>query len=399
MCKSDCSGRPVRADFPESIKKNEIWKIYGHDYKSMTITLLEQTNLSAIIGDNEKRIGIKPNLVSPSTADWGATTHPEIVAGIIEYLHNNEFMDITILESSWVGDKTSEAMEVCGYNALCDTYGIPFVDIQTDGHHTVDASGIQMEICDAIEQIDFLINVPVLKGHCQTKITCALKNMKGLVPSVEKRHFHKLGLHEPIAHLNAAVRQDFIVVDHICGDLDFEDGGNPVIRNCVMAAMDPVLVDSYVCKLLHYTADDVPYIRLAEKLGVGSADLTSLTVRDISPENSDGTMAEDPELPRSRKVVAVMDAVQEVESCSACYGYLIPALDQLREEGLLEELLAVLPDKICIGQGYRGQTGKIGVGNCTKDFEFNIKGCPPVESQIYEGLKKLLAESRKNPVK
>ena len=49
----------------------------------------------------------------------------------------------------------------------------------------------------------------------------------------------------------------------------------------------------------------------------------------------------------------VADAVEEVESCSACYGYLIPALDRLKEEGILEKLNT----KICIGQGYRGKTG------------------------------------------
>ena len=37
-------------------------------------------------------------------------------------------------------------------------------------------------ICDSALALDFLINDPVLKGHCQTKITCALKNMKGLIP-------------------------------------------------------------------------------------------------------------------------------------------------------------------------------------------------------------------------
>ena len=41
----------------------------------------------------------------------------------------------------------------------------------------------------------------------------------------------------------------------------------------------------------------------------------------------------------------VADAVEEVESCSACYGYLIPALDRLKEEGVLEKL----DTKICIG--------------------------------------------------
>ena len=95
-----------------------------------------------------------------------------------------------------------------------------------------------------MKDIDFLINVPVLKGHCQTKITCALKNMKGLLPNTEKRHFHAMGLHRPIAHLAKGIRQDFIVVDHICGDLDFEDGGNPVVKNCIMVSRDPVLVDT-----------------------------------------------------------------------------------------------------------------------------------------------------------
>lgn len=62
---------------------------------------------------------------------------------------------------------------------------------------------MKLNVCERAANIDFLINVPVLKGHCQTKITCALKNMKGLIPNTEKRHFHAMGLHEPIAHLNA----------------------------------------------------------------------------------------------------------------------------------------------------------------------------------------------------
>ena len=80
--------------------------------------------------------------------------------------------------------------------------------------------------------------------------------------------------HKPIAHLSAGLHQDFIVVDHICGDLDFEDGGNPVVRNCIMAAVDPVLVDAHAADLLYYKPSDIPYITMAEELGVGSADLS-----------------------------------------------------------------------------------------------------------------------------
>ena len=347
------------------MKRNEIIKISGGDYKEMTRRLLQEAGLDTLIGGKTKRIGIKPNLVSATPASLGATTHPEVVAGIVEYLQERGFADLLILESSWAGGDTSEAYEVCGYRALCDKYHVPFKNIQKDAHHRVDCAGMKLELCRAVEDLDFLINVPVLKGHCQTKITCALKNMKGLIPGAEKRRFHTLGLHEPIAHLNAAIRQDFIVVDHICGDLDFEDGGHPVVRNCIMAARDPVLTDAYVCKLLHYTPDDVPYIRIAERLGVGNADLSQLQLRFIGEEPGE-------ELPRSDKVVSVMDAVDAVDSCSACYGTLIPALDRLREEGLFEDLRAALPGKICIGQGYRGKTGAVGIGNCTRDFDFPL---------------------------
>ena len=208
--------------------------------------------------------------------------------------------------------------------------------------------------------------------------------MKGLIPNTEKRHFHAMGLHEPIAHLNAGLHQDFVVVDNICGDLDFEDGGNPVVMNRIWAGTDPVLIDSYVCQIMHYTTKDVPYIELAEKLGVGSTDLKNARII-YCEENARK------ELPKSRKVVELQDAVEEVESCSACYGYLIPALEMLKNDGLLEKL----DTKICIGQGYRGKTGKLGVGACTCKFEHNVKGCPPTENQIYDFLKQYILGENK----
>ena len=96
---------------------------------------------------------------------------------------------------------------------------------------------------------------------------------------------------------------------------------------------------------------------------------------------------EDVDIPRERKIVELQDAVEEVESCSACYGYLIPALDMLKQEGLLEKL----HEKICIGQGYRGKSGELGVGHCTRNFRHHAEGCPPTENQIYEFLKEYIS--------
>ena len=364
------------------MKNNEIMFIHGRDYKEMTKTILENADLEARIPSKDSRIGIKPNLVAPVEASYGSTTHPEVVAGIIEYLQERSFQNLVILEGSWVGDKTSESFEVCGYYELAEKYGVELLDMQKDHTTPTECKGLELSICDTALSLDFLINVPVLKGHCQTKITCALKNLKGLLPNKEKRHFHAMGLHKPIAHLNARLKQDFIVVDNICGDLDFEDGGNPVEMNRIFVAADPVLCDAYVCQFLNYTVDDVPYVRMSEELGAGCADLSKAELIYCNEQELEV------KLPKSRKIVELQDAVEEVESCSACYGYLIPALDLLKNEGLFEKLHT----RICIGQGFQNKTGELGIGNCTRKFKNSLKGCPPTENQIYEFLKKYIED-------
>jgi uncharacterized protein (DUF362 family) len=375
------------------MNKNEILKIIGTEYKNMTKRLLTEADLASHIPDRNTRIGIKPNLVSPTPASFGATTHPEIVAGIIEYLQENGFHSLTILEGSWVGDRTEEAYEICGYQTLSEQYGVPFFDTQKDSFVRKDCAGMPLDICSCIDAIDFLINVPVLKGHCQTKMTCALKNMKGLIPNSEKRRFHSMGLHKPIAHLNTAIKQDFIVIDHICGDPDCEDGGNPLVTNCIMAALDPVLADAYACQVLQYHTSDVPYVGMAEALGCGSTDLSTATIRSADEngnftEHNASDQADEPgkDLPLMRQFVNLYEMIDEVESCSACYANLIPALKRLEEDGLLHKLSG----KICIGQGFRGKTGKLGCGNCTADFDRFIPGCPPEEDDIYDFLRHYL---------
>lgn len=362
--------------------KNCILKIYGTDFKDMTILLLKEMHADVLIRNkcgSSGLIGIKPNLVSPSLPEMGATTHPEIVSGIIEYLKENSFSNLIMLEGSWVGDKTSDAYELCGYRELSEKYGVPFIDLQKDSYTKIPCKDEEISICDTALKLDFLINVPVLKGHCQTRVTCALKNLKGLLPSFEKRRFHSMGLHRPIALLNSIIRQDLIITDNICGDPDFEDGGNPFIRNCIMASTDPVLTDAYACSLMHINTTDVPYITMSEAFGTGSADILKADIKILSETDE----WKDCRLPYPDRVVSVSDMVEEVDSCSACYGYLIPALDMLKSEGLLSRL----DEKICIGQGYRGKTGRLGIGNCTCGFSFNIKGCPPTEQEIYEQLK------------
>ena len=359
----------------------QIYVSYGQDPIAMIRELLSEMELKSMIPAGA-RIGLKPNLVVARPPHEGATTDPRLVEGVIQYLQEAGFYNLAILEGSWVGDSTERAFRVCGYAELAKKYDVELVDLQQDTAHVRKVEELELEVCDELDRVDYLINFPVLKGHCQTKITCALKNLKGCIPNREKRRFHTLGLHKPIAYLNKAIKTHLVVVDGLFGDLDFEEGGNPVQMDRVIVGTDPVLVDSYVALLLGYQPEEIPYIGLAEKLGVGRI------CRDSSEAVVLNTQHTVSRIKPTRQVENLARVIQEDQACSACYGSLLHALARLEEKGLF----GLVPVPIVIGQGFRGKGGEqVGIGSCARGFTAHVPGCPPTAKDILDLLSDYLA--------
>lgn len=359
------------------MKRDEIYVVYGNKPKDMVKIILKKLEIEKDI-KKDALIGIKPNLVVAKPSTSGATTSPELVAGVIEYLISKNYKNIVILEGSWVGDNTQTAFKVCGYEDLSKKYGVLLIDLQKDEYERLCVGDLKLNICSKVIKLDYLINMPVLKGHCQTKMTCALKNLKGCIPNSEKRRFHTMGLHKPIAYLNKAIKADLIIVDGLMGDLDFEEGGDPIQMDRVIVGKDPVLVDSYVAMLMGYNPSEIEYIKIAENIGVGNRISDKEQVYEINKNRNTK------KIPKTRKVERLAKYVAEREACSACFGSLIHALYRLDENNLLDKI----DEKIHIGQGYKGVKGKgFGVGACTAGFSKNVLGCPPVAKDIVDALK------------
>jgi uncharacterized protein (DUF362 family) len=355
----------------------KIFVIYGNKPKAMVQELLHRIRPEKEI-PAQGYIGIKPNLVVAKPSSSGATTSPQLVEGVVEYLQSKGFRRICILEGSWVGERTPRAFKACGYEAISQKYGVPLIDLQRDSSREIEVEGTRIRVCSKMLEIDYLINIPVLKGHCQTGLTCALKNLKGCIPDSEKRRFHTMGLHKPIAYLNKILHQDLVLVDGLMGDLNFEEGGNPVEMNRILAATDPVLVDSYGASLLGFHRDEIPYIGMAEALGVGTSKWSDSSIIELNKEQNPSIHG------ITRKVQHLTKYIEEKEACSACYGSLIHALERLREQGQLGRIR----DKLCIGQHFRNKSFPegIGIGTCTRGFPKSIPGCPPNARDIVEFL-------------
>lgn len=135
-----------------------------------------------------------------------------------------------------------------------------------------------------------------------------IEKYEGPDPQCGETQVSPLGLHKPIAHLGLGIRQDFIVVDNICGDPNFEDGGSPFYMNRIFAAADPVLCDTFGAQVMGREPEEVPYLSLAEALGVGSTDLSRAHIRAL---NEPETL---PVLPDTNRVMRVADKAEEVDS-------------------------------------------------------------------------------------
>lgn len=348
--------------------KKDIHVIYGRQARLMVKTLLEKMQLAEQLQPDMK-IALKPNLVVARPATEGATTSPQLVAGIIEYLQEHGLRHISIMEGSWVGADTRQAFSVCGYEEISQKYGAPLYDLKADRTVVKKVGELELRLCQKPVEADFLINLPVLKAHCQTAMTCALKNLKGCLPDSEKRRFHSLGLQKPIGYLGKALPVGLTIVDALNGDLTFEEGGNPVAMDRIFAGEDPVLLDAYAAELLGYAASDIPYIGIAEGLGAGTADLSQAILHEYEMEQK-----KEGQFRPSRQAQRLAKNIEAKEACSACYGSLIHALQRLSEEGVLQRL----PGTLYIGQGFRGQEGQgIGIGQCASGFGTSLPGCPP----------------------
>lgn len=371
-----------------------VWVKSNKDRKKLkddVALLLENAVASDWLGEEESPVLLKPNLVVSSPASGGATTTPAIAEGLIEWLADHGFSNILIAEGSWVGDSTARAFEVCGYAALARKYNIPLIDLQKDSSVKRETPIGEFKICKTIADLEekggSLINLPLVKGHGQTRMTCALKNLKGCIPNAEKRRYHTLGVHKPVAYLNTLIKQAFALVDGLNPDPYWEEGGRPQKRDLLLLAKDPVAIDSYACRLLGYCDEDVEYLSFSDELGIGEGHTS-----DEEIINLDGTAIE--KFFHSHIQTGVKkwidSTVDQRSACSSCFGNLSSALRYIQEEH--PDIITQPLPSLCIGQEFKGKSlsaTQKGIGICTVSENNNaLRGCPPSRERMLAFLKK-----------
>jgi len=147
-------------------------------------------------------------------------------------------------------------------------------------------------------EADHYLDVTVAKHHKGCDFTGALKNTMGACPHDPTCRFFHVGnnpdsedwypdlnhLSQCVADLNLVRRPDLCILD--AGEILTTNGpfgpGKLANPQAVVASADMVAIDAYGVRFLGLEPTAIPMIAMAEKHGLGSADLAKIGVQEIA---------------------------------------------------------------------------------------------------------------------
>jgi len=246
------------------------------DYRSSVPQALDA--ISA--GDRLPRSGliiIKPNLTNADPPP--VTTPVQIVEAIYQYCAAHTKADIAIGEGCGSG-VTEDTYQANGYIDLARRQGLDLIDFNKEDAVTLkrdDTLQLKQFHLPKVAQDAFVISVPILKDHCFTTTTIAMKNMFGLAPApFYKGSWNKSKLHSPSTHKSVFdvclyKKPDLCVVDAVVALSGMHLSGTPKKLNTILTGFDPVAVDAKGSALLGHDPKRIDYLRLADGV-LGSMD-------------------------------------------------------------------------------------------------------------------------------
>jgi uncharacterized protein (DUF362 family) len=328
---------------------------------------------------------IKPNLGWSKTWETGTTTSPHFIRALVDLLEKSHPGRIIIGESPSIGMRGDEVFGVTGYDELREI-GVEVIDLGKDSKYRLalpEGSLLEyLELPVTYRDADYFINAPVIKTHVNTCVTIACKNLKGLLPSKEKKRFHFLGLDRCIAELVSVIKNDLVMVDGQVGQEGLGPiSGKPVEVGAVLGGTNPVAVDATCIRAMGIDISRVGHLEAAVEMGLSPSQGNIEVVGD--PASSVFRPFEQP----PEKFSSAYEGINIIDgnACSGCIGSLTVSLERMAEAGELEELRASLGCiNIAMGPDAEIPGDKLGhwviMGNCLRGRSTEgryVPGCSP----------------------
>jgi uncharacterized protein (DUF362 family) len=222
----------------------------------------------------DRRVLLKPNIVEyePGTA---INTHAHVVAGAAIACRRAGAADVVVGEGPGHRRDIEYLLSSTGLHDQLREQRIRFVDLNHDDVQVVPlrswfTGARELALPVEVLRSDFVITMPKLKTHHWAGMTCAMKNLFGVVPGAvygwPKNPLHVYGVYNSILDLTSTVRPHLAIVDAVVGmEGDGPIMGRPRALGFVAMGADMVAVDSTCARVIGLDPARMPYLDAASR--------------------------------------------------------------------------------------------------------------------------------------
>lgn len=238
-----------------------------------------------------QKIVVKPNIGWAKGPESATNTNPEVIGALVKLCVQAGAKEVLVFDHTC--NEWTACYEKSGIKEQTEKQGGKMIPGNNEEYYKAVALPLgvniqETKIHEAIINCDAWINVPVLKHHGGAKMSLSMKNSMGII--WDRRCFHKIGLQQCIADLATYEKKPVLSIVDAYRTLtqngpQGKSDEDALLTKALFASVDPVAVDTASVKFFNQIKDmpleEVSHIALAEKLNVGTQDLSQLEVKRV----------------------------------------------------------------------------------------------------------------------
>lgn len=233
-----------------------------------------------------QKVVVKPNIGWDVSPERAGNTNPKLIGRIIKHCLDAGASEV------YVFDNTCDEWNLCyknsGIEKAVKDAGGKIVPGNTEGYY----QSVQIprgkklkeaKVHELILSSDVFINVPVLKHHSSANVSLSMKNLMGIV--WDRRYWHRNDLQQCIADFASWRKPTLNVIDGYRvmmrnGPRGVSEADVVTMKQMIVSA-DIVAADAAAAKIFGSQPLDIPHIRIASEMKIGTVALDKLSINRI----------------------------------------------------------------------------------------------------------------------
>jgi len=256
----------------------------GYSVKALTRKVFEAAGGIQRFVSKQDVVVIKPNISWARAPQLAATTNPEVLEAVIELCQEAGAKKVRIADHT-IHD-ARRCFAITGAGMVAKKTGAELVFPRSSLMREMKLQGHRLDVWPVfvpLVEADKIINLPVAKVHVLSGLTLGMKNWIGAVGG--RRSALHQDIHLTIVDLAQFFNPTITLIDATRVMISNGPSGGRIsdveVKNRLILSDDPVAADAKAADLFNYRPEEIGFIRLGNKWGLGSYELQKLSQRKV----------------------------------------------------------------------------------------------------------------------